>query len=379
MVSCGMFYFRPLLSLFLVSLIFSQDLHALQTHQIMRKLDQEDREESEFERTQERIELRKAIQKEKNKKRDPAFHIHEEIVCSDANESPEGVSEMVKKSRFSKKIVKDSPKHFSLMTEVIKAHLHIAETLYKKGEFIDSNQPRFHTDDESFFYPDDTLKESVFDVYKSPLYIKHVIMPVLRPFMTKQEYYDTHLRLDFLRAPTELPKGMKTHKYIDADGKKQHFKYYKAHIDVLTQRFDMMRQRYFRIKGWDYNNKIITGTVLELYYHAWQAYKNTSICPYYSKITHPALETYYDALPDYHDTYVMGYGLLARAEALLEENIIASDRFNVKERQFLLKVMGNFRDIYSNIIMDEEKRISYARFEKSFMIFRNILKKHFLQ
>ena len=367
---------KKLIFLFLISLAFGQNLHALQTHQIMRKIEQDGREESERKQKQQRTELRKIVEKEKKKKHIPAFHIHEEIICTGAEESPEGLAEIVRKTRFSKAIIERSPLHFSMMTEVIKAHLYIAEMFYGRGRFINSNQLRFHTSEERFFYPDDVLKDLVYDVYKSPLYIKYVIMPVIEPYMTKKEFEDTHLHLDFVRNPAELPTGKRAHKYIKADGTQQHFKYYKAHIDVLIQRFDNVRKRHFMNRPLDQH--MIALTSVALYHHAWQAYKNISMCPRYTKIIDPAVEAGYMSLPDYHDTYVMGYGLLARAEDLIGQRIRTSGNLSEDERQYLLKVMQDFRNLYADIIMDNEKRISYTDFEKNFTLFKQILKKRFI-
>ena len=368
--------------LFLICISSSQ-LYAIQTHQIMRKIDKESREEAQIEKSETLLEFRKNNLKKKDEDKKPAFHIHEEIVCANEEKSPEGIPEFVSRSRFSEEIVRQDHLKFYLMFEVIKAHLHISQTLYKKGRFIAAENVRYHTDEESFFYPDDVLKDPVFDVYKSIYYIKYVIMPVIEPFMEEvgADIEDTHLRLEFLREPSILPDGKKTHKYIDPDGGKQGLRHYIEHVDVLKQRFDNVRDAYFQMNKIQITEADRLLTAITLYKHAWAAYKNTSICPYYTEVLDPYIETHYIALPDYHDTFVMGYGLWVRGEALMEKyNIITSKRLSPngrkdKYRQRIMRVQADFHDLYKDIIKDGEHRISYAVMEKKLNYFERTLKK----
>lgn len=374
-----MYFLKNIIFFMLFYALCGQNLYALQTHHIMRNMDQVGREESEEERNRERIEMRKMIELERRKKRFPAFHIHEEIVCSDTEETPEEIIELVKKTRFSKKNIADNPLAFSVMTEVIKAHLHIAGVMYKKGKFIEVNEPRYHTDDEYIFYSDDVIKDTIYDVYKSPLYLKYVILPVIDSFMDKEEFIDTHLRLDFLSSPINLPTGMTSHRYVDPTGRRQNFKYYKAHINILMQRFDAMRAKYFANIAKPLDEKLMTYTAMALYHHAWQAYKNTAICTHYTKIIDPMVDTFDEELPDYHDTYVMGYGLLGRANDMMVEKIKLSQKFNNREKTYLLEFIEEFNNLYGDIILDPEKSISHAAFERKLKIFKLLLKRGFVE
>ena len=375
-----MSFYGKLSILSLSFLFFIDAANAIKTHQIMRKVEQDGRDVIEAEQIQDRIEFRKDILEAKKENTEPLFHIHEEIVCrGQASSAPGAQEEIVRKTRFTERLVRKSPLRFAVMIEVIKAHLYISETLYKKGEFILTNQVRYHTNEEAVFYPDYILKEEVFDLYKSALYLKYVVMPVVEPFMTPEEIKDTHLILEFLREPSTLPDGVKTHKYIDPKGRKQSFRYYKKYVDILYKRFDQVRDRHFKENNIVFNQKLSLLTVIALLNHSWQAYKNTGICDHYTDILDPVVDPLDIALPDYHDSYVMGYGLLARADDLVQEYGIASRKLSVKDRKIILDMITEFRGIYNDIIMDSEKRVSYSRFDKKFRRFKMVLKERFIK
>ena len=338
--------------------------YALQVNQVIRKTDKTTREDSDKQEDLNRLSLRKKAQGALSGQ---SFYIHTPIICT--GDAKTKTQDITNKSRISVSDMLNSAVTLLTVFEITKAHLDISLTLYRRGSFITSNSVRYHALDELQRYPDAVVKDSVDDAFKSVYYVRYVMLPMLKPFLTDTDYKTVLQALNFLKSPDQdklqyryyASVVLKIKKILDA-----------SYLGVLSE-----YKAEYKTDLSDVQIKMLVS--IRLLNESWAAYQNATSCPYYTTLTDPSADPYDYDLPDYHDSYVMGYGLYKRAEFLIESNILGARGLTLADRLTIAKTLAEFKKIYPSIIKQDALTTAVSNIVLLLNETKAVLKKNFFK
>ena len=334
-----------------------QNAVSQQINQIIRQQDKLNREDILTNQELERLYYRK---KARSAKDEMIIYLHPPILCAEKNLSY--LDKITPSSYITVQDMIDSPVTFFMVIEIIKSHLDISNGLYKKGKFIFSNAMRYHAPEELKHYPDDIIKNGVYDLFKSIYYIRYVLVKMIKPFMAKQDYTDVIDILSFLQDPPANYTHYRFYNEATSDIKEILEGLFEKHYQLLPKHSFSMKQI-----------KILAA--MRLWQESWLSYQKTTSCTFHTKIINPFIDSYEMDLPSYHDSYLTGYGFYKRAEFLTQSIIMGDPALTAEERKAFMKLMLVYQKIYADIIHESDTKTSLSEIanilEKTKLIAKN--------
>lgn len=299
------------------------------------------------------------------------FRIHQNFVCGIKNiiSSNNFDIQQVSEASFIDIEKLENPITFSLAIEIIKAYLQSTLELYKKNGIdfdIQRYNVRFHSDDELYAYPDDVALEpeeqgKIYypDTLRSAAYTYYVILPIIRPLMSKTYYADLNDLLSEASFNKVLRNRKKRTIWYYKDYEALIFRIYtvldKIEAEFLSQ-FSLSRE----------NQELQINIILALMNNNWISYLAVRSCDMISVPIDPYYDFnyYYEPTPT-RDNYLLGLGLFKRSKLLIQKYIFNQKAIRQNNNFYSLKEYLDFFDgFYQNLEPPFKDKITDAEIKK---------------
>ena len=341
---------------------FINNGHAITSKQIMRNLGVPPRSVTESRR-------KKFVLDRNDNEILNGFHIHADFECNTHQLTDFNPKELSAASYITKEILQNNPLTFSLVIEIIKAHLEIVlKSYYINGiNFnLEKHSIRFHNDDELSFYPEDvaidpTEQAKIYypDTLRSAAYVYYVMMPFLKSFMTKNEYTDLEKRMSIISFENVLKKQEKRIIWS--------YKSYQKHIQNVYSILDKMEARHLEKNNISRNNPEFQKKIIDtLLTNHWATFLALRSCDLITPPIDPAYDTnFYYEPPVSRDNYLTGLGIFERIKKLTRIYLFHNQNINPDNRLYALQQYFDFFDgIYKTMNPPIHDTIPYVKIEK---------------
>lgn len=346
---------------FWILLFISHAVYALSKSQIMRNPDVETRS------GKKKIRSKPKLSQERTQ-RIKGFSIHNDFSCSTQFLNNFDIAKISKQTFIDRKKL-NNYKTFSLIIQIIKAHLHIVLKSYQING-IDTNLQkhliRGHSDDELKAYPKyiatepaEPMKIYYPDTLRSAVYVKYVMLPLFKEYVSDTHYQALNKKLSLIAFEDVLREEEKRTIWNYTD--------YKQHITQTYVLLDKIESDFFKKNG--VNHKTLefqANLIIKLLTHNWISFLAVRSCDFVS----PPEEITYDINGNYfataaRDNYLLGMGIFEHLKNKLHiYNIDKTGHKKTYNFEHIKKYIQAFETFYTHIEPPHTDKLSYGSIRK---------------